>query len=81
MKSGIQMNFLERRACADRALSKLVHMARGATPPALSSREQRGVFRLEAMLVEKSSAPLSPRDRLGATFAARWAAFFAPKRR
>ena len=75
MKSGIRMNFLERRAFADRALSRLVRMARDAAPATLSSREQRGVFRLEARLVESSSAPpLAPRWT-ESPLAARWLAF------
>jgi hypothetical protein len=75
MKSGVRMNFLERRLYADRALSQLIRMARDATPETLSSREQRGVFRLESMLVEKSSAVLSARAPIGSSFAVRWKAF------
>jgi hypothetical protein len=76
MKSGVRMNFLERRLYADRALSQLIRMAREATPETLSSREQRGVFRLESMLVEKSGAVLSARAPIGSSFATRWAAFY-----
>ena len=75
MKSGIQMNFLERRARADRALSQLVRMTRASTET-LSSREQRGIYRLESTLLEKSSTP-PPLPQVGsrAAFAARWVAF------
>jgi hypothetical protein len=76
MKSGVQMNFLERRVYADRALLQIVRMAREATPDTLSSREQRGVFRLEAMLAEKSSAVVTLHDGIASPFAARWAAFW-----
>jgi hypothetical protein len=75
MKSGVQMNFLERRASADRALSQLVHMVRDATET-LSSREQGGVYRLESMLVEKSSVALpAAHVWIGSTLMARWLAF------
>ena len=75
MKSGVQMNFLERRACADRALSQLVRMAREATET-LSSREQRGVYRLESTWAEKSNAaPPAAHVWIGSAFAARWTAF------
>jgi hypothetical protein len=56
MKSGVQLNFLERRALADRALARLVEIARQETA-AMSSREQRGVYQLESTLLENSSAP------------------------
>jgi len=69
------MNFLEHRLYADRALSKLIRMAREATPETLSSREQRGVFRLEAILVEKSSTAVSARASVGSNFVARCTAF------
>jgi hypothetical protein len=75
MRSGIQMNFLERRASADRALSQLVQMVREATET-LSSREQGGVYRLESILVEKSNAALSVSQvRLRSGLAARLMAF------
>ena len=75
MKSGVQMNFIERRARADRALSQLVSMARAATET-LSSREQRGVYRLESTWAEKSSAaPPAAHVWIGSAFAARWRAF------
>jgi hypothetical protein len=75
MKSGIQMNFLERRASADRALTQLVQMVRETTET-LSSREQGGVYRLESILVEKSNAALSVSHvRLRSGLAARWMAF------
>ncbi len=59
MKSGMQLNFLERRALADRALARLVQIAREETA-AMSSREQRGVYQLETTLVENSSAVWPP---------------------
>ena len=75
MKSGMQMNFIERRASADRALSQLVGMVREATET-LSSREQGGVYRLESTLIEKSNAALpAAHASIGSALAARWGAF------
>ena len=75
MKSGIRMNFIERRASADRALLQLVRMVREATET-LSSREQGGVYRLESTLIEKSNAALpAAHVWTGSGLAARWEAF------
>jgi hypothetical protein len=75
MKSGVQMNFLERRANADQALSQLVGMVREVTET-MSSREQGGVYRLESTLLENSSATLpAAHVWIGSDLAARWMAF------
>ena len=75
MKSGVQMNPIERRACADRALAQLVQMVREETET-LSSREQGGVYQLESTLVEKSNSESSAvRTRLVGAMAMRWRAF------
>jgi hypothetical protein len=75
MKSGVQMNFLERRVSADHALSQLVGMVREATET-LTSREQRGVYQLESTWVEEASMA-RPRTGvwIGSAFAARWFVF------
>ena len=75
MKSGMQMNFIERRASAEHALSQLVRMVRETTET-LSSREQGGVYQLESTLIEKSSTRLrAARAWFGPALAARWIAF------
>jgi hypothetical protein len=75
MRSGVQMNFLERRVCADRALTQLVRLVRESTET-LSSREQRGVYQLESTLVERSSAaPPASHVFSGSVSAARLMAF------
>ena len=75
MKSCVQLNFIELRAIADRALSQLIRMVREETE-ALSSREQGGIYQLEAMLSEESSDVLPvARVGLGSAFATRWMAF------
>lgn len=72
MKSGVQLNFLERRALADRALSRLVQITRDDTA-AMTSREQRGVYQLEPMFVEGASAMLPPaRLAIDPKYLARW---------
>ena len=74
MKSGVRMNFLERRAIADRALSQLVRMVREETE-SLTSREQRGVYQLESLLIERSSTELrAAQVGIGSAVAARWRA-------
>ena len=75
MKSGIQMNFLERRLRADRALSQLARMVHDATET-LSSREQRGIYQLESTLAAGSKTALpAVRVWIKSTFVARWRAF------
>jgi hypothetical protein len=75
MKSGVQLNFIERRVRADHALSQLVKMTRDKTET-LSSREQRGFYHLESIPPEKSDAALpEPRVWTKAAWAARWLAF------
>ncbi|MET0596071.1 MAG: hypothetical protein ABW133_25445 [Polyangiaceae bacterium] len=77
MKSGVQLNFFERRALADRALSRLVELAREETEK-MTSREQRGVYQLEATLVEKASDPLPVvRVWIDPMWLARWHALSA----
>ena len=77
MKSGVQLNFFERRALADRALSRLVELAREETEK-MSSREQRGVYQLEAMSVERESDSLpAVRVWIDPVWLARWRAFSA----
>jgi hypothetical protein len=70
MKSGVQLNFLERRALAERALSRLVRIAREDTA-AMSSREQRGIYQLEAMLADGSSEMRPDRGWIDPTLLAR----------
>lgn len=76
MKSGVQLNFFERRALADRALSRLVEIAREQTET-MSSREQRGVYQLETTLADGTSA-LAPAVRgfIDPVWIERWKVFF-----
>ena len=76
MKSGVQMNFIERRASADRALSQLVRMIREETET-LSSRDQGGVYELESTLIERSrTGPPAAPVRSRSAVPARWGAFW-----
>ena len=74
MKSGVQLNFFERRALADRALARLVELAREETGT-MSSREQRGIYQLETTFANGASA-LAPavRVRIDPVWLERWRA-------